>query len=460
MASDTPEPERAPSIQAAAAGEPRVLAPDGFPHVARLELDELLEQLIARARDVQATQGRLRGLLRASRTVAAAVDLDEVLYDVLEAALTLVDARYAALGVVEQGRLVRFLHVGMDEPIVAAIGHLPEGKGLLGRLIDYPEPLRLPDIGAHMASVGFPDSHPPMRSFLGVPIRVGQRVYGNLYLTDKKDGVEFSHDDEELVIALAAAAGAAITHAALFAESRRRQQWQAAMAALSTSVLTSDDPEQALVAVMRHAAATTECAGAAVAVPAGQPGHLRVAAAQGLLGDYAATVSRLEGTVYGQAMAERRTIAVADLSTDPRTGDHAVGGVGATVAAPMLTQLAADGVLFLCRRVGEPQFDAVDLEMLSSYATHAALVIQLADSRRDNEQMRIADDRLHIAEQLRAGVMHRVSRLGLDLQALAVRAADPGVRAGLQARVTDTDEIIVALRDAVFALQKQGQDGQ
>jgi len=457
MAADSAAPE---GTRVGAEGEPQVLAPGGFPYVARLELDELLEHLIARARDVQATQGRLRGLLRASRAVAAAVDLDEVLHDILEAALNLVDARYAALGVVEQGRLVRFLHLGMDEQSVTAIGRLPEGKGLLGRLIDYPEPLRLPDIGAHMASVGFPNEHPPMRSFLGVPIRVGQRVYGNLYLTDKEDGAEFSRDDEELVIALAASAGAAITHAALFGESRRRQQWQAAMAALSTSVLTSDDPEQALVAVMHHAASTAGCAGAAVAVAAEELGQVRVAVAEGLFSDRAGTVSATEGTIYGQAMLERCTVVVADPSTDPRTADRAVARVGPTAAVPMLTELAADGVLFLCRGVGEPQFDAVDLEMLSSYAAHAALVLQLAASRHDNEQMRIADDRLHIAEELRVGVMHRVSRLGLDLQALAVRAADPAVRTGLQTRVADTDEIIIALRNAVFALQKQDQPEQ
>jgi GAF domain-containing protein len=455
MAADS-EPEGTPSARAEVDGEPQVFAPGGFPYVARLELDELLEQLIARARDVQATQGRLRGLLRANRAVAAGVDLDQVLQDILQAALNLVDARYAALEVIEQGRLVRFLHSGMDEQTVAAIGRLPEGKGLLGRLIDYPEPLRLPAIGTHMASVGFPEHHPPMRSLLGVPVWVGQQVYGNLYLTDKNGAAEFSRDDEELVIALAAAAGAAIAHAALFAESHRRQRWQAVMAAMSTSVLTTD-PEQALAVIMRHAASTAECVGAAIAVPDDQPGHIRVATAEGPFNDRAGTVSPAEGTIYGQAMMERRIIAVADVSTDPRTADRAVPGVGPTVAVPMLTEVSANGVLFLCRGVGESQFDSVDLEMLSGYATHAALVLQLATSRHDNEQLRLADDRLQIAEELRTSVMQRISRLGLDLQALAARAADPAVRAGLQAKVTQADEIITALRAAVFALQDTRQ---
>ena len=177
-----------------------------FAQVARLELDDLLEQLVSRAQDVQDTQGRLRGLLRAYLAVARADDLDVVLRHVVEAARELVNAGYAALGVVSGGRLVRFVHTGMDPDVVARVGHLPEGKGLLGLLVDYPQSLRLRDIAEHVASVGFPEHHPPMRSFLGVPIRVADRVFGNLYLTDKQGADEFTADDEELVQALAAAA--------------------------------------------------------------------------------------------------------------------------------------------------------------------------------------------------------------------------------------------------------------
>jgi GAF domain-containing protein len=374
----------------------------------------------------------------------------------LDAARTLVDARYAALGLVEQERLVRFLYLGIDEETVAAIGHLPEGKGLLGRLIDYPGPLRLADIGAHVSSVGFPDHHPQMRTFLGVPIRVGGRLYGNLYLTDKQGDATFSRDDEELVIALAAAAGAAISNAALFAQSGRRQQWQEAMATLSTSVLTMDDPDQALNAIMRYGAQVAGCAGAAIVVAADEPEHVRIAAADGAFADRIEAVWATEGTVYRQAMHERRMIVVNDLGTDPRTADRAMPGVGAMVAVPMLTDLSADGVLFLCRAVGEPQFEAVDLEMLGNYAAHAALVLQLATSRRETEQLHIADDRLHIAEQLHTDVLHRVSRLAMDLQALAARVTNPLVREGLEAKVADTDQIIKALRNAVFALQQSG----
>ncbi len=439
---------------AAAPDEPRVLAAAGFPHIARLELDQLLDQLIERAQDVLLTQGRLRGLLRANHAIASAVDLDEVLRHILESARELVDARYAALGVIQQGRLVRFLHTGMDDQTVADIGHLPEGKGLLGRLIDYPRPLRTALIGAHESSVGFPDLHPPMTLFLGVPILIGQRVFGNLYLTDKQGADEFSRDDEELATALAAAAGAAINNAAAFSESQRRHQWQAAMAALSTEVLTSDDPDQAPWLILRHAAAAADCAGMSIAVPADDSDHLRVVAAGGFFADRVGLVTTVAGTIYEQVMTQRRAVLIDNLTADSRASDLRGAAAGCTVAVPMLTELATDGVLFLSRRVGAADFDAVDLEMLVTYAAHAALVLQLARSRRDNEVLRMVGDREHIAEGLHHEVIQRLSRLGMELQGLAVRGPDPKLGSVLQSKVEEIDEIMRALRVVISSLRE------
>jgi GAF domain-containing protein len=458
MTSDLPA---RPGISAStehADGAEVITGADGLGHVRRLELDELLEQLIVRARDVQATQSRLRALLRANQAVASAVELDDVLGHILDAARQLVEARYAALGVIDRGRLVRFLHVGMDKATVTAIGHLPEGKGLLGRLIDFPAALRLPAIGDHTSSVGFPEHHPPMRSFLGVPIRVGQRVFGNLYLADKQGADEFSPDDEGLVTALAAAAGAAITNAGAIAESRRRQAWHASMAALSTAVLTSDDPDEAPSLILRHATAAVDCVGGSVAVPGAETGQVRVAAAEGIFAAHRGHVTEAEGTLYGDAMAQRRTMIIENLATDPRASSRVSAEAGPCVLVPLLADLAADGALSLCRRTGDPLFDSVDIEMIEAYAAHAALVQQLSHSRRDNEQLRRVDDREHIAEGLHRDVVQRLSRLGVDLQGLAARARDPQTRAGLQAGVDHTDEIIRAIRAAVFALRPDPTD--
>lgn len=161
----------------------------------------------------------LRQLLRAVVTVGSDLDLPAVLRRIVHSATELVDARYGALGVLDEThtRLAQFITVGVDDATRGAIGHLPEGHGILGLLISDARPLRLPDLREHPDSYGFPPNHPPMRSFLGVPIRVRDEVFGNLYLTDKTTAEVFSDVDEELVVGLAAAAGVAIENARLHA---------------------------------------------------------------------------------------------------------------------------------------------------------------------------------------------------------------------------------------------------
>lgn len=160
-------------------------------------------------------------LFNAIMSVVADLDLQTTLETIVTTAVNLVEAKYGALGVISaKGRLQDFFHVGMEENQVRMIGHTPEGRGVLGLLVQYPEPIRLSDLSKHPASFGFPENHPPMKSFLGVPVRVRGEVFGNLYLTEKKDGVEFSVEDEELVIGLAAAAGLAIENARLFSKTQ------------------------------------------------------------------------------------------------------------------------------------------------------------------------------------------------------------------------------------------------
>jgi GAF domain-containing protein len=437
---------------------PGLLTGQGFPQVARLELDQLLEQLIDRARDVQATQGRLRGLLRANLEVARAVDVDQVLRHILDAAMTLADARYAALGVVRDGRLVRFVHTGMDDATIDAIGSLPEGKGLLGQLIEAPRPLRLSDLAEHHASVGFPANHPPMRTFLGVTIRVKDRVFGNLYLTDKRGEAEFSADDEELVSALAAAAGVALQNAALFTESQQRQAWQQAMAALSTAVLSSDR-DRAMSHIVRLVSSTMDAGGTSLGVPAGD--ELTIAAADGLLASWLGQTVPVAGTLYELALTSDGPVVVADSSTDPRTADRAADqAIGPCVAVPMRTKVDFNGVLFVCRRRDEAQFDPIDLEMLAAYAQHAALVLQLAEVRQDNELLRLAEDRRQIGVDLQDRVINHLFCIGLDLQGAASRVSDTNVRTLLQTKVDEIDAAIRAIREAVFSLNPGKTGGE
>ena len=165
---------------------------------------------------------------------------DDTLRTIVHTAIELVDARYRALGV--RGRdheLVEFVYEGIDQAMRKQIGHLPEGRGVLGVLIDDPKPIRLDNISHHPASVGFPPNHPPMRTFLGVPVRIRDKVFGNLYLTEKAGGQRFSEDDEVLVQALAAAAGIAIDNSRLYEASKTRQSWIEATRDIGTELLSA-----------------------------------------------------------------------------------------------------------------------------------------------------------------------------------------------------------------------------
>ncbi|MEO6203865.1 MAG: GAF domain-containing protein, partial [Mycobacteriales bacterium] len=197
---------------------------------------------------------RLQGLLDAVSLVGSELDLQVLLRSIAQAAADLVDARYGALGVLApDGTLAQFVTVGLDDEQAAAIGPRPRGKGILGELIRHPVPLRTEDLGAHPSAVGFPAGHPPMRSFLGVPVRVHGTVYGNLYLTDKRHG-EFDAADEALTAGLAAAVGISVDNARLYEQARRRERASAAAGEITTSLLGGAEPEEVLELVAEKAA--------------------------------------------------------------------------------------------------------------------------------------------------------------------------------------------------------------
>jgi GAF domain-containing protein len=425
-----------------------------FVQVARLELDDLLEQLVDRIRDVQNTQGRLRGLLRANLEVAHGVDLELVLRHIVAAAKELVDARYAALGVIRDGRLVRFLHEGMDPDLVHRIGDLPQGKGVLGALVDDPRPVRLHDIAEHPASVGFPDGHPPMHAFLGVPIKVGDRVFGNLYLTEKLTGGDFSPDDEDLVTALAAAAAVAVENATLFAETRRRRDWQTAMTGVATTLFGTSDRDPSIAHLVQHAVQASRADGATFTVPTDEPGTLSVVAAVGMLARWQGQAVRRDGSLAGRVLADRQVIAVAEPTADERTSAIAeqVPGLGAIVAAPVVGADGAHGVLSLAY-LRDSSFDAADLDMIEGFTAQAGAMLDMAELRRDNERMRLLEDRQRIAQDLQETVIRELFALGLDLQGVAARSPNQEVTTLLTSNVDRLDRIIRDVRAAVFALQ-------
>src|SRR3954470_18721620 len=219
----------------------------------------------------RAGDARLRSLLHAVLAIGGDLDLRSVLHRITEVAASLVDAEYAALGVIsEDGRgLAQFIVVGVDDEMVARIGNLPAGHGVLGKLISDPRPLRLDNLADHADSFGFPPGHPPMHTFLGVPIRVRDAVFGNLCLTEKRSGGSFDEQDEAVVLGLAAAAGVAIQNARLYTESRQRERWLEASSEVSTALLSGKDPEDVLSLVAQRAREVTGAVLALVALPVG-----------------------------------------------------------------------------------------------------------------------------------------------------------------------------------------------
>ena len=423
----------------------------GFPDVPRLELEQLLVQLVDRAGDVLAAQGRLRGLLRANALVAGDLSLPVVLRQIVGAARDLLGARYAALGVLgRDGELEQFVHAGMDDVLVAAIGDLPRGRGVLGLLISAPAPIRLASLSAHPAAAGFPAGHPPMGSFLGVPVRIGEEVFGNLYLTERTAGGEFTADDEELAIALAAAAGAAIANARRYAESEQRRRWLDASAQLTPLLLAeSQEPPHALIS--GYAAAAADADFAVLAVPGG-PGQVIVTGVAGPLA--AGLLNRtapLDGSLAGQTISTGKP----GLVTGDRLQAAAAtlgAAIGPLIAVPLAAGERVLGALLLGRLAARHGFTETDLGMAASFAGHAAVAMELAGARAGQVQLAQAEDHDRIAGDLHDHVIQELFALGMQLQGQAARS-DPAAAERVNGYVDTLDEVIRNIRTSIFGLR-------
>jgi signal transduction histidine kinase len=421
----------------------------------RLELDQLLGQLIDRAQDVIATQDRLRGLLRANRAIVGDLALPVVLQRIVEAARELAHARYAALGVIapEGGGLEEFIHVGVDEQTVASIGHLPEGKGLLGALIEDPRPIRLANIADDRRSVGFPAHHPSMTSFLGVPIKVRNEVYGNLYLTERQ-GSEFTAEDEELVAALAATAATAIENARLFAESRRRQEWLQASTEVTRQLL-SIDRRNPLGLIAERVRQLAEADVVTVVLP-GRDGTLAVDVAVGAAAEQLAGVSYpSEGTLSGLAITSGRPVMIGDAQQEDTYTVHLaeVLPIGPVMAIPFVGSRGSRGALVAGRLHGRRHFNDVELDMAMTFANHAAVALELADARADQQRIALLEDRDRIARDLHDHVIQRLFASGLTVQSVASSLRNDPRSSRLGQVIDDLDEMIRQIRTSIFELR-------
>jgi signal transduction histidine kinase len=424
------------------------------------EFDDLLREVLGRVHGVLDEQARLRLLLDAVVTMAADLTLDGVLSRIVLIAGNLVDAKYAALGVLDVGRerrLRTFIHHGMTEEQVVEIGDLPSGLGLLGLIIDQPEPLRLHDLTAHPASYGIPPGHPPMTSFLGVPVRIRDKVFGNLYLTEKAGGVDFTEQDETIVVALAAAAGVAIENARLYEEAAQRQQWLSATAEI-TGVLADRASQHDALQIVADRARSVACADVAWVAVGREPDSLVLEVASGLEADRDALHAMdMSESLSARVVRSQTVLTVEDLGAEPGAVDPAsalgLPRLGPAIVVPLGSGRGVEGALTLAWLPEHASLaDTVDQAMPASFAEQATIALQLARAREDQQRLVLFEDRDRIGRDLHDLVIQRLFAVGLGLESVARSSTDPKVTERLTTAVDDLDGTIKDIRRTIFAL--------
>ncbi len=422
-----------------------------------LRPDQVLDDLQARLESAREARSRVHSLLEAVLAVGRELELDQVLRHIVESAVVLVDARYGALGVIGQGqRLSQFITVGIDDVEVAAIGPLPRGHGLLGELIRNPEPLRLDRLSAHSASYGFPANHPPMHTFVGVPIRVRGEVFGNIYLTEKQGGGRFDAEDEAVLATLAVAAGVAIDNASLYSQARQRERWLTASAEVTNSLLSGSSRAEVLRLLADRARDIADADLAVIALPFGR-GQLVVELAVGEgAGAHQGLVLPAEGSFVGAALRAGEPIISAAVNKDARisAGPSRWQGMGPAVAVRMGTDGGgARGVLMLARSEDGAEFTAEDAGPLLGFAGQAALALELAERRRDTEQIALLEDRDRIARDLHDLAIQRLFATGMTLQSAERFIEHPEALERVHRAVDDLDATVKIIRSTIFGLR-------
>lgn len=424
--------------------------------LSQLRLRELLREVQDRIEQIVVGRDRLDGLIEAILVITSGLELDDTLRAIVHTAIELVDARYGALGVRGQDHeLVQFVYEGIDDETRQLIGQLPEGHGVLGLLITDPKPIRLDDIANHPVSVGFPPNHPPMRTFLGVPVCIRDEVFGNLYLTEKADGQPFSDDDEVLVQALAAAAGIAVDNARLFEQSRAREAWIEATRDIGTQMLGGADPATVFRLIAGESLKLMGAAATLVAVPgdsespSSEVDELLILEVAGAVSPSAkAATVPVSGTVIGEVFRDLtpRRLDQFDL------GVVNLGAPGPALVLPLRVAGKAAGVLVALRRAREQLFTGRQLDMMAAFADQAALAWQLATSQRQMRELDILTDRDRIARDLHDHVIQRLFAVGLALQGAISRARSSEIQQRLTSCVDDLQETIQEIRTAIFDL--------
>lgn len=434
--------------------------------LAHIQLRELLTEVQGRIEHIIVdTRNRVDALLDAVLSVSAGLELDRTLRQIVRAATELADARYGALGVLGAGgMLTEFIYEGIDDATRELIGPLPTGHGVLGVVIDEAKPLRLADIARHPASVGFPPNHPPMRSFLGVPVEIRGEIFGRLYLTEKNNGQEFTPDDEVIVRALAGAAGIAVENARLYDAARQRQHWLQAIGEVTARLLAGVDTQEALHLIAARAAELVGAEHALIALPQDSSDDdsirsLQITVGVGPNGEALTGRSIPVGeSTSGAAFSDRVPRTVEKLRFDFTFGTGAV--FGPALVLPLRARESTSGVLLLARAEAGTAFDDDQLEVAASFADQAALALEQAETRATMNELEVLTDRDRIARDLHDHVIQRLFAVGLAMQSTHRRATrSPAVAQRLNEHIDQLHDIIQDIRTAIFDLHTVASQG-
>jgi signal transduction histidine kinase len=396
-------------------------------------------------------------LLEAGLALASELSLPMVLQRIVDLAAQVADARYGALGVIgEGGELVEFITTGLSAKQRRAIGPLPRGRGILGLLIHERRSVRIQNIADHPKSVGFPAHHPPMRSFLGAPVQAMGKVYGNIYLTEKRSAPVFSQEDEESLVILATQAGVAIANAMLYAQTHQRERWLDALRDITANILAGSDANSLLAAIAEHARDLAGADSASILTTGASPGQLVVAAAVGAQAEQVLGQSVPAGkSISGEVMESGRPL-VTEAAAAHRDGYQPIlrlGRVGPAIFVPLRVSGSATGTLMVANLTGGRLFNQETVRLVETFADQASVAIQYERAQTDLRRLGLMDERERIAKELHDGIIQSLFAVGMNLQSTALMSGSPETSARVERAVEELDRVIRDLRNYIFGLR-------
>jgi signal transduction histidine kinase len=396
-------------------------------------------------------------LLEVGLAISSELSLSAVLQRIIELAAEVTDARYGALGVLgPDRRIVEFVTTGITPQERDAIGDLPVGHGILGVLIGDAKPLRLRNIADHPQSVGFPPNHPPMRSFLGAPVKARGQVFGNIYLTEKRSAPQFSAEDERALVLLAAQAGVAVENAHLYEEGRQRERRLEAIREITTLILEGGSADETLTLVARRARELVGADVAMVTVPGDAEGMLVPKVADGVhVEEVRGLQVPVDGSISGQVIRTGRAIVISDAGSDPQAYRPLIerADLGPAMFIPLAVRGIAFGTLTVGNRPGGRALSTDDVALVETFAGQAAVAVEYGRAQSELARLALMDERERIAKELHDGVIQSLFAVGMGLQAAATMSRDPDLEQRVTDAVAEIDRAIRDLRNYIFGLR-------